>query len=178
MEGAGAACPGREQWGDLSPLSSSGSSGSPGDFSGLAFPSQIPRPCPVWGVNQRLLRESQGRAHGTFCTAITKMTRKQSPGLQDGERLDTVQNKLFLPRYIRPLQPLLSASLLSFLGGVAPSDVAAVPSGSQSGAGRGLAQEVREPRSGSRASTDLPSGLCFLPSHVSFSLQEHALQGE
>lgn len=174
---AGTACLGGSSGGDLSPLSSSGSSGSPGDFSEIAFPSQIPRPCPVWGVNQRLLRESQGRAHCTFCTAITKMTRKQSPGLQHGERLDTFQSKLSLPRHVRAT----SASHVSITAVLIRRDCShrrgssalRVPERSRKGTG----SVVRKPSWGSRATTDSPSGLCFLPSHISFSLLERALQG-
>lgn len=156
---AGHSLSGREQWGDLSPLSSSGSSGSHGDFSVMAFPCQIPHPCPEWGVNQKLLRESQGRALCTFCTAITKGNNHQV--LSTGKDWTHSKTNLSSLGMSGPLQSLMSASLLSLLGGIffhrCGSSALSVTEWSRKGPGL----EVREPSWGSRATTDSPPGSAF-----------------
>lgn len=75
-----------------------------------------------------------------FCTVITKKTRKQSLGFESRERLDVFQNKLFLPQHVKAtlvFHVSITADLIR--RDFSPTEVVAVPSGSQSGAGTGLA---------------------------------------
>ena len=89
--------------------------------SAIAFPPSIPRPCPVWGVNQETESEALTRKSGKGLLYVLhsdyKRTRKQPPGLEYRETLDIFQNKLVLVRTSGPLQSFMSVSLLSLLGG-------------------------------------------------------------